>query len=197
MVRSVPVLRTGAGRRRGHGRTGDRDRGSGHRISRLVDWADGGVDVLRLWHRSPDLRVSQRNALWMAGAICSRAGSACADHPAAPGIAGEPAIRAREARRSKAGKRATVADRIVLRIPTTARTAADSGVRDLDGRRRRRPLCAEIFAGSARLLSSNVTTLVFCGGAIGIMGNIVSGRFSDRFGRRSIGACFLLLSRCC
>src|SRR5262249_12888567 len=34
----------------------------------------------------------------------------------------------------------------------------------------------------------NVTALFFLGGALGIMGNIVAGRLSDRFGRRTMGA---------
>ncbi|HUO04915.1 MAG TPA: MFS transporter [Candidatus Binataceae bacterium] len=37
----------------------------------------------------------------------------------------------------------------------------------------------------------NVTLLFFFGGAIGIMGSIFSGRISDRFGRRPVGAFFL------
>jgi putative MFS transporter len=39
----------------------------------------------------------------------------------------------------------------------------------------------------------DVTKLFFLGGAIGIMGNIVVGRLSDRFGRRNMGSlCYLL-----
>ncbi len=40
----------------------------------------------------------------------------------------------------------------------------------------------------------NVSSLYFIGGALGIMGNIVSGRMSDRFGRRRMGAFFYLLA---
>ncbi|MGO9451186.1 MAG: MFS transporter [Candidatus Binataceae bacterium] len=40
----------------------------------------------------------------------------------------------------------------------------------------------------------NVTMLFFVAGAAGIMGNIVVGRLSDRFGRRQIGALCLLLA---
>jgi MFS family permease len=38
-----------------------------------------------------------------------------------------------------------------------------------------------------------VTKLFFIGGAVGIMGNIIVGRLSDRFGRRHMGSlCYLL-----
>lgn len=40
----------------------------------------------------------------------------------------------------------------------------------------------------------NVSSLYFIGGALGIMGNIVSGRLSDRFGRRRMGAFFYLMA---
>ena len=40
----------------------------------------------------------------------------------------------------------------------------------------------------------NVTTLFFVGGGLGILGNIVAGRLSDRFGRRFIGALFMFLA---
>src|SRR3984957_11812774 len=40
----------------------------------------------------------------------------------------------------------------------------------------------------------NVSSLVFFGGALGIMGSIVAGRLSDRYGRRVMGATFLFLS---
>ncbi|MGH7813306.1 MAG: MFS transporter [Candidatus Binataceae bacterium] len=40
----------------------------------------------------------------------------------------------------------------------------------------------------------NVSMLFFFGGALGIMGNIFAGRMSDRFGRRAMGALFLILS---
>jgi MFS transporter, putative metabolite:H+ symporter len=40
----------------------------------------------------------------------------------------------------------------------------------------------------------NVSSLVFFGGAVGIMGSIVAGRLSDRYGRRAMGAAFLFLS---
>jgi len=40
----------------------------------------------------------------------------------------------------------------------------------------------------------NVSSLYFMGGALGIMGNIVSGRMSDRFGRRRMGAFFYLMA---
>ena len=41
---------------------------------------------------------------------------------------------------------------------------------------------------------ANVSSLYFMGGALGIMGNIVAGRLSDRFGRRRMGAMFYLLA---
>ena len=40
----------------------------------------------------------------------------------------------------------------------------------------------------------NVTSLVLFGGALGILGAIVAGRMSDRYGRRVMGATFLFLS---
>ena len=40
----------------------------------------------------------------------------------------------------------------------------------------------------------NVSSLVFFGGALGIMGSIVAGRLSDRYGRRVMGAAFLFLA---
>ncbi len=40
----------------------------------------------------------------------------------------------------------------------------------------------------------NVSSLVFFGGALGIMGSIVAGRLSDRYGRRAMGTAFLFLS---
>src|SRR5262249_46035924 len=40
---------------------------------------------------------------------------------------------------------------------------------------------------------ADVTKLFFIGGAVGIMGNIIVGRLSDRFGRRHMGSlCYLL-----
>jgi putative MFS transporter len=41
---------------------------------------------------------------------------------------------------------------------------------------------------------ANVSSLFFLGGALGIVGSIVAGRMSDRFGRRVMGAAFLFLS---
>ncbi len=41
---------------------------------------------------------------------------------------------------------------------------------------------------------ANVSSLYFMGGALGIMGNIVSGRLSDRFGRRRMGAFFYMMA---
>ena len=41
---------------------------------------------------------------------------------------------------------------------------------------------------------ANVSSLYFIGGALGIMGNIVSGRLSDRFGRRRMGAFFYAMA---
>ena len=41
---------------------------------------------------------------------------------------------------------------------------------------------------------ANVSSLYFIGGALGIMGNIVSGRLSDRFGRRRMGAFFYFMA---
>ncbi len=40
----------------------------------------------------------------------------------------------------------------------------------------------------------NVSSLFLFGGALGIMGSIVAGRMSDRYGRRAMGATFLFLS---
>ena len=40
----------------------------------------------------------------------------------------------------------------------------------------------------------NVASLVLFGGALGIMGSIVAGRMSDRYGRRVMGAAFLFLA---
>jgi len=40
----------------------------------------------------------------------------------------------------------------------------------------------------------NVSSLYFMGGALGIMGNIIAGRLSDRFGRRTMGALFYMLA---
>jgi putative MFS transporter len=40
----------------------------------------------------------------------------------------------------------------------------------------------------------NVSSLYFIGGALGILGSIVAGRLSDRFGRRTMGALFYLLA---
>jgi putative MFS transporter len=41
---------------------------------------------------------------------------------------------------------------------------------------------------------ANVSSLVFFGGALGIMGSIVAGRLSDRYGRRVMGAAFMSLA---
>ena len=41
---------------------------------------------------------------------------------------------------------------------------------------------------------ANVSMLFICGGLFGIMGNIVAGRLSDRFGRRVMGATFMFLA---
>lgn len=41
---------------------------------------------------------------------------------------------------------------------------------------------------------ANVTSLFFCGGALAILGSIVAGRMSDRFGRRVLGTTFLSLA---
>lgn len=41
---------------------------------------------------------------------------------------------------------------------------------------------------------ANVSELFFFGGALGILGSIVAGRLSDRYGRRTMGATFMLLS---
>ena len=40
----------------------------------------------------------------------------------------------------------------------------------------------------------NVSLMYFVGGAVGIMGNIVAGRVSDRFGRRTLGGGFMLVA---
>lgn len=41
---------------------------------------------------------------------------------------------------------------------------------------------------------ANVSALFFIGGGLGILGNIVAGRLSDRFGRRTMGALFMFLA---
>src|ERR1700730_6658529 len=41
---------------------------------------------------------------------------------------------------------------------------------------------------------ANVSELFFLGGALGILGSIVAGRLSDRYGRRVMGATFSLLA---
>jgi putative MFS transporter len=41
---------------------------------------------------------------------------------------------------------------------------------------------------------SNVSELYFLGGALGILGSIVAGRLSDRYGRRAMGATFMILA---
>jgi MFS family permease len=41
---------------------------------------------------------------------------------------------------------------------------------------------------------ANVSSLFFLGGALGILGNIVAGRLSDRFGRRTMGSAFYLMA---
>ncbi|HEV2169340.1 MAG TPA: MFS transporter, partial [Candidatus Binatus sp.] len=41
---------------------------------------------------------------------------------------------------------------------------------------------------------ANVSSLFFFGGALGIVGSIIAGRMSDRFGRRVMGTAFLFLS---
>ncbi len=65
---------------------------------------------------------------------------------------------------------------------------------------------ASMGAGSAGILlpkflqevhgysPANVSTLFFVGGGLGILGNIIAGRLSDRFGRRSMGALFMFLA---
>lgn len=40
----------------------------------------------------------------------------------------------------------------------------------------------------------NVTTLFFVGGGLGILGNIIAGRVSDRFGRRAMGVTFMFIA---
>lgn len=40
----------------------------------------------------------------------------------------------------------------------------------------------------------NVSSLYFMGGALGIMGSIIAGRLSDRFGRRRMGATFYVFA---
>jgi putative MFS transporter len=41
---------------------------------------------------------------------------------------------------------------------------------------------------------AQVSTMVFFGGALGILGSIIAGRASDRFGRRRMGAVFMMLA---
>jgi putative MFS transporter len=41
---------------------------------------------------------------------------------------------------------------------------------------------------------ANVSSLFFLGGALGIVGSIIAGRMSDRFGRRVMGTAFLFLA---
>jgi putative MFS transporter len=41
---------------------------------------------------------------------------------------------------------------------------------------------------------ANVSSLFFFGGALGILGSIIAGRLSDRYGRRVMGAAFMFLS---
>jgi MFS family permease len=41
---------------------------------------------------------------------------------------------------------------------------------------------------------ANVSELFFLGGALGILGNIVAGRLSDRYGRRTMGSLFMFLA---
>ncbi|HTW87734.1 MAG TPA: MFS transporter [Candidatus Binataceae bacterium] len=54
-------------------------------------------------------------------------------------------------------------------------------------------LYAKYLQDAHRWSPGQVSSLVFFGGAIGIIGNIFSGRLSDRFGRRTMGALFTLL----
>ncbi|HUY19605.1 MAG TPA: MFS transporter [Candidatus Binataceae bacterium] len=54
-------------------------------------------------------------------------------------------------------------------------------------------LYAKYLQEAHRWSPGQVSLLVFFGGALGIIGNIVAGRLSDRFGRRTMGALFTLL----
>ncbi len=54
-------------------------------------------------------------------------------------------------------------------------------------------LFAKYLQEAHRWTPGQVSSMVFFGGAVGIIGNIFAGRLSDRFGRRTMGALFTLL----
>ncbi len=54
-------------------------------------------------------------------------------------------------------------------------------------------LYAKYLQEAHRWSPGQVSSMVFFGGAIGIIGNIFAGRLSDRFGRRTMGSIFTLL----
>jgi len=54
-------------------------------------------------------------------------------------------------------------------------------------------LFAKYLQEAHRWSPGQVSSMVFFGGAVGIIGNIFAGRLSDRFGRRTMGALFTLL----